>query len=80
MSNKTCRTAPLLIAITLLVLPMLYVASYAALVDTSGKWVMGDDGICYVRQYRYGGKAAEVVYWPLRQIDRQLRGEAGSHS
>jgi hypothetical protein len=73
MTDNPSRAAPILISATLLLLPVLYVASYAALVDTSGKLVMGDDAICYVRQYRYGGLAAEVFYGPLRQIDRQVR-------
>ena len=73
MTDKPSRGAPLIVIITLLLLPLGYLGSYAALVDTSGKLVMGDDAICYVRHYRYGGKAAEVLYWPLRQIDGQLR-------
>jgi hypothetical protein len=73
MTDKPSRAAPILVSAMLLLLPLTYVASYAALVDTSGKLVMGHDAICYVQQYRYGSRAAEVLYWPLRQIDRQVR-------
>jgi len=73
MTEKPSRAVPILVSALLLLLPLFYAGSYAALVDTSGQLVMGDDAICYVRQYRYGGKVAEVLYWPLRQIDRQLR-------
>jgi len=70
---KPSRAVPVLVAASLALLPLLYVGSYAALVDTSRRLVMGDDGICVVRQYRYGGTVAEVLFRPLREIDRQLR-------
>ena len=35
--------------------------------------VAGDDGICYVREYRYGGNTARVLFWPVRQVDRTDR-------
>ena len=70
---KHSRAVPILVAATLALLPLLYAGSYAALIDSSGRLVMNDDGICRVRPYRYGGRVAEVVYWPIRQIDRQLR-------
>ena len=73
MTDNPSRGVPLIVIVTLLLLPLGYLGSYAALVDTSGQLVMGEDSICYVRHYRYGGKMAEVLYWPLRQIDRQVR-------
>jgi len=73
MTDKPSRGAPLIVIVTLLLLPLGYLGSYAALADTSGGLVMGEDSICYVHHYRYGGKVAEVLYWPLHQIDRQLR-------
>ncbi len=56
-----------------LVMLSLYVGSYIALADNSGTLRMGNDGLCYVRQYRYGGDAAAWFYWPLHYVDRQLR-------
>ena len=73
MTDRPSRAATLIVIITLLLLPLGYLGSYAALADTSGQLVMGEDSICYVRHYRCGGKVAEVLFWPLRQIDRQLR-------
>jgi hypothetical protein len=69
--------APLIAAIVLLLLPVLYVGSYFALVAPSGVLIpvtgpIGESGFL-VRHYRWGGEFAEQVYWPLKQIDRKLR-------
>jgi hypothetical protein len=59
--------APLILAITLLLLPVLYVGSYLALVRP---------GLPNPRtgsNYRYGGFVASYFYWPLEQIDRGVR-------
>jgi hypothetical protein len=65
--------APVVVAVSLILVPLVYVGSYAALVDVPGKLAMGDDGTCFVHHFRWGGKAAEVVFWPLRQVDRFMR-------
>lgn len=58
---------PLLVAIVLLLLPVLYVGSYLALLQRKR---LADP---YYIQYRWGGKTAKGLYWPLEQIDRRLR-------
>jgi hypothetical protein len=71
--------APLIVAIVLLALPVLYVGSYLALVVPEGhfrndplreglydKWV----------HYRVMPGQAGRFFWPLEQIDRKLRPEA----
>jgi hypothetical protein len=73
MECKQSRGAPLCVVIALLAAPLLYVGSYTALVDPSGRLEMGDDGVCRPRHYRYGGRVAEAVYWPAHEIDRQWR-------
>jgi hypothetical protein len=61
--DKNRRSAgPLIIAIVLLLLPMLYVGSYLALKQ--------------VEYYCWGGDWASRLYWPLEQIDRKMRPEA----
>jgi hypothetical protein len=69
--------APLIIAIVLLLLPLLYVGSYFAMVVPDGIFI-GTIKVDYVRQpvishYRTGGDIAAAVFWPLEQIDRKLR-------
>jgi hypothetical protein len=59
--------APLIIAVTLLVVPVLYVGSYLALV-VPGFRVPGLNN-----NYRVGGEYAERFFSPLEQIDRKLR-------
>jgi hypothetical protein len=56
--------APLLLAILLLVLPVLYVGSYLALVVPDGS---------LPSDYRWGGETAEKIFWPLMRIDRKVR-------
>jgi hypothetical protein len=68
--------APLIIAIVLLLLPVLYVGSYLALVVPGGD--IGTEnatGYYYIRggQYRVDGERIERLFWPLEQIDRKLR-------
>ena len=72
---------PLLLTITLLLLPTGYVGSYLALVDPLGQPIMvlnpqpidAMDGDLKTDHYRYGGRAAAIVFWPLETIDRWLR-------
>lgn len=72
--------APLIIALSLLILPALYVASYFALVQP--QYAVPARVITVLQDwrpaieedhYRYGGKFAARFYWPLEQIDRKLR-------
>ena len=69
---------PLIIAIVLLVLPVLYVGSYLALVTPRGTFVEDWDRFGGVRSfsYRYGGDRTATIFWPLEQIDRKLRPKA----
>ena len=73
MNDKRSRAAPILVASVLVLFPILYVGSYAVLAKSPGELVMGNDGICYKSHYRYGGRAAEVLFWPVWVADRQLR-------
>ena len=58
--------APLITAIVLLLLPLLYVATYFANVQPAE-----DFALPY--PYRWGGVWAARVYWPLEKTDRRLR-------
>lgn len=70
------HAAPIIAAILLLLLPALYVGSYFVLVKPfhRSQW-LGGNGTLHmdVEHYRWGGKAAANVFWPLEQIDRKLR-------
>lgn len=64
--------APLILAILVLLLPVLYVGAYFALVKPMGQnWEdpFYDAGL----DYRWGGKTAAAIFWPIEQADRQLR-------
>lgn len=67
----------MILAIVLLLLPILYVASYLTLVspNESGIYMVihANTGVYYTRGYRNGGEWAWRLYWPLEQIDRRLR-------
>jgi hypothetical protein len=72
--------APLVVAIVLLVLPVLYVGSYLAMVVPGGTVVEilaphGPAGpfIPILGSYRFANDTASKVFWPLEQIDRKLR-------
>ena len=62
--------APLIVAIVLLLLPVLYVGSYLAMVTPGGGSV---SDIRWPAHYRYSEYQAAVIYWPLEQIDRRMR-------
>ncbi|WP_254509359.1 hypothetical protein [Anatilimnocola floriformis] len=68
--------APVIVAILLLLLPVLYVGSYAVLV-TPGRQVHRQvspnrtETIGYT--YRINSWWPSNIYWPLELIDRQLR-------
>ncbi|WP_254509811.1 hypothetical protein [Anatilimnocola floriformis] len=74
--------APLIVAIVLLVLPVLYVGSYLALVVPGGfspvTPIKGSKKIafqnpCEIAHFRCGVHRAALFFWPLEQIDRKLR-------
>ena len=73
---KTSR-GPLIVAIALLLLPILYVGSYFALVSPKPVDATVPTGTPLVlRHYRVAPSLAEWVFWPLEQIDRQIRPNA----
>jgi hypothetical protein len=64
---------PVLAAALLLLLPVLYVGSYAALVKPNATihwWSNRAD------HYRWRPQTASRIYWPLEQVDRRLRPRA----
>ncbi|QDU30820.1 hypothetical protein ETAA8_59690 [Anatilimnocola aggregata] len=69
--------APLIVAIVLLILPVLYVGSYLALVLPDGERFELANSLQYLPTYRFGTASwAWRVYWPLERIDRRVRPEA----
>jgi hypothetical protein len=69
------HAAPI-IATILLLLPVLYVGSYFALMWRSRWSTPGLDGwreTSVTAEYRFGGNRAKQLFWPLEQIDRQVR-------
>ncbi|WP_254509905.1 hypothetical protein [Anatilimnocola floriformis] len=67
--------APLIVAIIALALPVLYVASYCAMV-TPASVTVSSAGTYVVNNYRFGEDRAQRFFWPLEQIDRTLRPRA----
>ncbi|QDU29091.1 hypothetical protein ETAA8_41980 [Anatilimnocola aggregata] len=68
--------APLIVAIVLLLLPVLYVGSYFALLSEGPKLRMTSSGFCaHVGKYRVAEPWCRCVFWPLEQIDRMIRPE-----
>ena len=70
---------PLILAIVLLLLPVLYVGSYLALVIPGGRLVVPDPSVrqtaqpIYVSRYRADGRWLARFFWPLAQIDQRIR-------
>ena len=71
MQNARYR-APLILAILVLLLPVLYVGAYVAIVKPTGQ-LRGDPFFDAGHDYRWGGKTAAAVFWPIEQVDRRLR-------
>jgi hypothetical protein len=71
--NTRHNSAPLIVAIVLLLLPVVYAGSYVALV-TPQRVVM-NPGLCGpVAEYHdYRFSNFEKIFWPLEQIDRKVR-------
>lgn len=67
--------APLITAIVLLLLPVLYVGSCFALVVPAGLIAQPNSSIPYVHptNYRVSGRCPRTVFWPLEQVDRKVR-------
>lgn len=69
--------APLIVAIVLLLLPVLYLGSYGALVVPGGcehhTAVPGGPGYFIETHYRIPGRAIETLFWPLEQVHRTVR-------
>jgi hypothetical protein len=71
--------APLIAAILLLLLPVVYVVSYVLLVWPDGERFQLADSRSDFPTYRYGTETwAGTLFWPLEQIDRTLRPRAWS--
>jgi hypothetical protein len=79
--------APLIAAVLMLVLPVLYIGSYLALVTPPNHSLIHMSAIVvaslppyplplHISPYRYGGRVAEFVFWPLEQVDRRVRPDA----
>ena len=62
MDKKRLSAGPQIIAVAVLLLPLLYVGSYLALLQTE--------------YFGWGGNWASHFYSPLVQIDRKMRSEA----
>ena len=64
--------APLIVAIALLLLPVVYVVSYLALVAPRSV-VVSPRGILIMSNYRVAHRVLPIVFLPLEQIDRKIR-------
>ena len=77
MDKQHYSRAPLIVAIVLLFLPVLYVGSYLVLVDPGDFDKAIDRGLeGRSMHYRMGGRWIGSFYWPLEQIDRKIRPKA----
>ena len=80
MDKPAQSRAPLIVAIVLLVLPVLYVGSYLALVVPGGRVIFYAVGPNTSRgelvRYRWGDEWPRQIFWPLEKIDRKLRPKA----
>jgi hypothetical protein len=66
--------APLIVAIVLLLVPVLYVGSYLLLVWPDQERLDWADSRSDFPTYRYGTESwAGRLFWPLEQIDRKVR-------
>jgi hypothetical protein len=76
MEEKRSGTAPLVLAVLLLLLlPVLYVGSYLALVLPDAALAWSPEGYHY-EHYRVADPIARIVYWPLECVDRRVRPNA----
>ena len=70
--QSSSHRAPLIVAIALLVLPVLYVGSYLALLQEIETWST-PQGVMREPRYRVSGPWIADFFWPLEQIDRKVR-------
>lgn len=74
---KRDSRVPLIIAILLLLLPVLYVGSYLALVVPEGYWTSFVRGPLRGKSYENyrcgGGQTTRRFYWYLEMLDRLAR-------
>jgi hypothetical protein len=79
-SPKDKSAAPIIAAV-LLLLSVLYVASYLLLVWPDRlRYSLLDSRWEVFPKYRYGTEAwAGTMYWPLEQIDRKVRPDQWQH-
>ena len=70
-SSGMHKIAPV-IAVVVLLLPPLYYGAYWLALDHDA-WANTGQLTWPLLEYRVGGKAAELVFWPAHQIDRKLR-------
>jgi hypothetical protein len=87
MDKQAQSRAPLIVAVVLLLLPVLYVGSYLVLVMPAGRatsagyLLIGDEMQNWqISNYRFDGKWLANLYWPLEQIDRKVRPGSLDHS
>ncbi len=83
MDERRWLATPLLLVILLI---GVYLGSYWLLVNPFGELELVHDGVPpggyleedhYIeRHFSHGGAIAEVIFWPVRQIDQRLRPEA----
>ncbi|QDU25120.1 hypothetical protein ETAA8_01810 [Anatilimnocola aggregata] len=66
---------PLIIAIVLLLLPVIYVICYLALVDPHGNHLPLVGSGPFFTHYRFGRNHSAQIFWSLERIDRTLRPE-----
>ncbi len=81
--DKSHSRAPLIFAMTLLLLPVLYLATYLVLVTPAGTFVADPaspylyrDGFGRKDPYRAWNSNCQRIFWPLEKIDRASRPEA----
>jgi hypothetical protein len=76
MDKQPRSRVPLILAIALLLLPVLYGGSYLALVRRGG--IPNDIGndITQVDYYRAGGAYSEAIFSPLEALDRWIQPDA----
>jgi hypothetical protein len=81
MDKQPRSRTPLITALVLFLLPVIYVGSYLALVDPPGNsYTASNRKIWRQANYHLRGRtvnnAAERIFWPLEQVDYKLRPKA----
>jgi hypothetical protein len=70
------KRMPLVAAILLLLLPLLYLGSYGLLVVRQPGYSVTKFSPAEEDNYRLGGALAQTFYWPLEQLDRRVQPSA----